>query len=70
MPRWCSASIKNINERTVRLKQRQLDVQNRINNQRARLVKQFTDMEVAISRLNQQKSSLASITNALQNSGN
>lgn len=65
-----SASIKNINERTVRLKQRQLDVQNRIENQRARLVKQFTDMEVAISRLNQQKSSLASITNALQNSGN
>ena len=65
-----SASMQAIDDRTVRLKQRQLDAQKRLDDQRARLVKQFTDMEVAITKLNQQKSSLDSITSALQNSNN
>ncbi len=65
-----SASILNIDSRTVRLRQRQVDAQKRLDDQRAALVKQFSDMEVAITRLNQQKSSLAAITSTLQNSNN
>ena len=65
-----SLQVKNIDARTIRLKVRQTEAKARIETHRASLVQQFTNMEVAISRLNQQRSSLASITSALQNSGN
>jgi flagellar hook-associated protein 2 len=65
-----SSSIKNIDARSIRLKQRQTDAQKRLDARREQLVKQFSDMEVAISRLNQQRSSLSAVTSALQSSSN
>ena len=65
-----SAQLKNIDQTTVRLKSRAADAQKRLDDRREQLVAQFTQMEVAISRLNQQRSSLAAVTSALQNGSN
>lgn len=65
-----SAQLKNIDQTTVRLKTRANDAQKRLDDRREQLVAQFTQMEIAISRLNQQRSSLAAVTSALQNSSN
>lgn len=65
-----SAQLKSIDQNAVRLKTRQADAQKRLDFHRERLVAQFTQMEVAISRLNAQRGSLASFTNSLQNSQN
>jgi flagellar hook-associated protein 2 len=54
----------------VRLKTRASDAQRRLDDRREQLVAQFTQMEIAISRLNQQRSSLAAVTSALQNTNN
>ncbi len=62
-----SAQLKNLSQASIRLKQRETDAQKRLDYRREQLVAQFTQMEIAISRLNQQRSSLASITSALQN---
>ena len=65
-----SAQVKSIDAAAVRLKKRQVDAQARLDSHRERLVAQYTQMEVMISRLNAQKSSLAAVTNSLQNNGN
>lgn len=65
-----SAQLKSIDQNAIKLKARQADAQRRLEEQRERLVAQFTQMEVAISRLNAQRGSLASFTNSLQNSQN
>jgi flagellar hook-associated protein 2 len=65
-----SAQLKNIDQNTVKLKSRASEAQKRLDDRREQLVAQFTQMEVAISRLNQQRSSLAAVTSALQNNNN
>lgn len=65
-----SAQLKNIDQTTVRLKMRSNDAQRRLDDRREQLIAQFTQMEMAISRLNQQRSSLAAVTSALQNNNN
>lgn len=63
-----SAQLKNIDVATIRLKTRATEAQKRLDAKREQLVAQFTQMEVAISRLNAQRSSLSAVTSALQNS--
>lgn len=65
-----SAQLKYLDQATIRLKVRESDAQKRLDYRREQLVAQFTQMEVAISRLNQQRSSLAAVTSALQNNNN
>ena len=65
-----SAQVTSIDQGSVRLRQRQVDAQKRLDDKRARLVQQFTNMEVAISRLNAQSASLRSVTAALNNTNN
>lgn len=61
-----SSQLKNINETTIALKQREGDAQKRIELRRAQLVAQYTRMESAMSRLNSQSSSLLSSVQGLQ----
>ena len=63
-----SAQLKNLDQTAFRLKTREADAQKRLDYRREQLVAQFTQMEVAISRLNQQRSSLSSAINALTGS--
>lgn len=65
-----SAQLKNLSQAAFRLKTRETDAQKRLDYRREQLVAQFTQMELAISRLNQQRSSLAAVTSALQNNDN
>ncbi|MEQ1692587.1 MAG: flagellar filament capping protein FliD [Gemmatimonas sp.] len=65
-----SAQLKNLDQTAIRLKTRETDAQKRLDYRREQLVAQFTQMEVAISRLNQQRSSLSSSINALTGSDN
>lgn len=65
-----SAQLKNLSQSAFRLKTREADAQKRLDYRREQLVAQFTQMEIAISRLNQQRSSLAAVTSALQNNDN
>jgi flagellar hook-associated protein 2 len=65
-----SAQLKNLNQTAIRLKTRETDAQKRLDYRREQLVAQFTQMEVAISRLNQQRASLSSAINALTGSDN
>jgi flagellar hook-associated protein 2 len=65
-----SAQLKNLSQAAFRLKTRETDAQKRLDYRREQLVAQFTQMEIAISRLNQQRSSLAAVTSALQNNDN
>jgi flagellar hook-associated protein 2 len=60
--------LKSIDENVLRLNKRAADLQTRVDQRRASLVQQFTDMESAIARLNAQSSSLVSTVNSL-NSG-
>lgn len=62
-----SAQLKSLSQASIRLKQRETAAQQRLDYRREQLVAQFTQMEIAISRLNQQRSSLAAVTSALQN---
>lgn len=62
-----SAQLKNLDAATLRLKSRATEAQKRLDYRREMLVQQFTNMEVAISRLNAQRSSLSAVTSALQN---
>ena len=63
-----SVQLKNLNQTAIRLKNKETEAQKRLDFRREQLVAQFTNMEVAISRLNAQRSSLSAITSALQNS--
>jgi flagellar hook-associated protein 2 len=65
-----SIQLKSIDQNAITLKSRLAEAQTRLEEQRERLVAQFTQMEVAISRLNAQRGSLASLTSSLQNSQN
>ncbi|MBL0173439.1 MAG: flagellar filament capping protein FliD [Gemmatimonadaceae bacterium] len=65
-----SAQLKNLDQTAIRLKTREADAQKRLDYRREQLVAQFTQMEVAISRLNAQKASLTSSINALTGSNN
>ena len=65
-----STQLKNLTQSAFRLKTRETEAQKRLDYRREQLVAQFTQMEIAISRLNQQRSSLAAVTSALQNSDN
>ena len=65
-----SAQLKNLDQTAIRLKTRETDAQKRLDYRREQLVAQFTQMEVAISRLNQQRASLSSAINALTGSDN
>lgn len=65
-----SVQLKNLNQTAIRLKNKETEAQKRLDFRREQLVAQFTNMEVAISRLNAQRSSLSAITSALQNSSN
>lgn len=62
-----SAQLKNLDAATLRLRSRATEAQKRLDYRREMLVQQFTNMEVAISRLNAQRSSLSAVTSALQN---
>ncbi len=65
-----STQLKNLTQSAFRLKTREAEAQKRLDYRREQLVAQFTQMEVAISRLNQQRSSLAAVTSAFQNNDN
>ncbi len=65
-----SAQMKYLDEAAIRLKSRETEAQKRLDYRREQLVQQFTNMEVAISRLNAQRSSLSAVTSALQNTNN
>ncbi len=65
-----SAQLKSLSQASIRLKSRETQAQARLDYRREQLVAQFTQMEIAISRLNQQRGSLSAITSALQNSDN
>jgi flagellar hook-associated protein 2 len=60
-----SNQIKSIDENVLRLNKRAADLQERVDQRRAALVQQFTQMEAAISRLNAQSSQLSSVVNSL-----
>ncbi|HTJ18798.1 MAG TPA: flagellar filament capping protein FliD [Steroidobacteraceae bacterium] len=60
----------NIQSHIDSLTQRAADVQERLDQQRAALTKQFTDMETALSKLQAQASALTNQLNALQQQSN
>ncbi|MCO4099381.1 MAG: flagellar filament capping protein FliD [Gemmatimonas sp.] len=61
-----SAQLKTINENTFTLKRRETEAQQKLDRRRELLVAQFTRMEQATARLNQQSGSLLSSVRGLQ----